>query len=138
MWSATWPKEVQTLARDYLKDYIQVNIGSLELSASHKIKQVIEMCSDFEKKEKLMKHLAEIMTPSIQKTIIFTATKRMADDITYFLRKEGYNALGLHGDKKQQERDWVMTEFKSGKSPILIATDVAARGLGMYLSRILF
>jgi ATP-dependent RNA helicase DDX5/DBP2 len=61
MWSATWPKEVQGfiikdiieiigLARDYLKDYIQVNIGSLELSANKKIKQVIEICTPYEKK----------------------------------------------------------------------------------------
>jgi ATP-dependent RNA helicase DDX5/DBP2 len=60
------------------------------------------------------------------------ATKKMADEITYFLRQDGFAALGIHGDKKQQERDWVMKEFKEGKSPILIATDVAARGLGMY------
>jgi hypothetical protein len=56
----------------------------------------------------------------------------MADKITYFLRQDGFAALGIHGDKKQQERYWVMKEFKEGKSPILIATDVAARGLGMY------
>lgn len=70
------------------------------------------------------------MNDSDEKTIIFTATRKTADDITYFLRKDGFNALGIHGNKKQQERDWVMAEFKSGRSPILIATDVAARGLG--------
>jgi ATP-dependent RNA helicase DDX5/DBP2 len=52
MWSATWPKEVETLARDYLKDFIQVNIGSLELSASHTIKQVIEIVTANEKEMK--------------------------------------------------------------------------------------
>jgi ATP-dependent RNA helicase DDX5/DBP2 len=73
------------------------------------------------------------MADKEQKTIIFTATKKMADEITYELRWDGFAALGIHGDKKQQERDWVMNEFKSGKSPILIATDVAARGLGISL-----
>ena len=52
MWSATWPKEVQNLARDYLKDYIQVNIGSLELSASHNVRQVVHVCTDREKRSK--------------------------------------------------------------------------------------
>lgn len=52
MWSATWPKEVQALARDYLNDYIQVNIGSLELSASHRIKQIVEICGENDKRDK--------------------------------------------------------------------------------------
>ena len=71
------------------------------------------------------------------KTIIFTGTKKMADDCTRQLRQDGFPALSIHGDKKQQERDWVMHEFKSGKAPILIATDVAARGLGIYIFYIL-
>ncbi len=52
MWSATWPKEVQSLAEDYLSDYIQINIGSLSLSAAHSIQQVVEVCEDFEKENK--------------------------------------------------------------------------------------
>lgn len=52
MWSATWPKEVQALARDYLKDTIQVTVGSHEIEASENIKQQIEICSDFDKKQK--------------------------------------------------------------------------------------
>jgi ATP-dependent RNA helicase DDX5/DBP2 len=68
------------------------------------------------------------------KTIIFTGTKRNADDLTRDLSRDGYRALAIHGDKKQPERDWVMNQFKSGKVPILIATDVAARGLGKYIN----
>lgn len=66
-----------------------------------------------------------------EKIIMFTATKRVADEITDELRRCGFPALALHGDKRQQERDYVMREFKAGRSPILVATDVAARGLGM-------
>jgi ATP-dependent RNA helicase DDX5/DBP2 len=55
MFSATWPKEVQALARDYLKDYIQVNIGSMDLSANQRVTQIIEVCKDFDKKEKLLR-----------------------------------------------------------------------------------
>jgi ATP-dependent RNA helicase DDX5/DBP2 len=52
MWSATWPKEVQRLAQDYLNDFIQVNIGSLELSASHNILQIVEIVNQYEKSSK--------------------------------------------------------------------------------------
>lgn len=63
------------------------------------------------------------------KTIIFTSTKRTADDLTRALRNDGYPARAIHGDKSQQERDWVLAEFRSGKSPLMIATDVASRGI---------
>ncbi|KAF9167861.1 ATP-dependent RNA helicase dbp2 [Actinomortierella ambigua] len=129
MWSATWPKEVQRLAQDYLKDYIQVNIGSLSLSASHNITQTVEVCTEHEKRGKLIKHLERIMDEREHKTLIFTGTKRTADDITRYLRQDGWPALAIHGDKAQNERDWVLNEFKTGKSPIMVATDVASRGI---------
>lgn len=132
MWSATWPKEVKALARDYLKDYIQVNIGSLELSASHTIKQIIDIVSDFEKRDKCCKYLEEEMKDKDSKVIIFSSTKRNCDELTTYLREEGWPALSIHGDKEQRERDWVLQEFRSGKSPVMVATDVAARGIGKY------
>ena len=62
--------------------------------------------------------------------LIFMDTKRGCDQVTRQLRMDGWPALSIHGDKSQAERDWVLQEFKSGKSPIMTATDVAARGLG--------
>lgn len=129
LFSATWPKEVQRLAMDFLHDYIQVNIGSMELTANHNVKQVVEVCTDFEKRAKLVKHLDQISQEN-GKVLIFVGTKRVADDLTKFLRQDGWPALAIHGDKAQQERDWVLAEFKSGRSPIMLATDVASRGLG--------
>lgn len=64
--------------------------------------------------------------------LIFMDTKKGCDQITRQLRMDGWPALSIHGDKSQAERDWVLSEFKAGKSPIMTATDVAARGLGMY------
>jgi len=128
MFSATWPKDVQKLANDFLRDMIQVNVGSMELTANHNIRQIIEVCTDFEKRSKLIKHLDKISTENA-KVLIFVATKRVADDITKYLRMDGWPALAIHGDKEQRERDWVLAEFKAGRSPILIATDVASRGL---------
>jgi ATP-dependent RNA helicase DDX5/DBP2 len=129
MWSATWPKEVRALASDYLHDFIQVNIGSMELSANHRITQIVEVVSEFEKRDRMTKHLEKIMEDKDNKILIFTGTKRVADDITRFLRQDGWPALSIHGDKQQNERDWVLNEFKTGKSPIMVATDVASRGI---------
>ena len=65
-----------------------------------------------------------------RRILIFCETKRGCDAVTRQLRQDGWPALSIHGDKSQQERDWVLAEFKTGKHPIMIATDVAARGLG--------
>jgi ATP-dependent RNA helicase DDX5/DBP2 len=82
-------------------------------------------------RDRLIKHLEKIMDDKNSKCLIFTGTKRTADDITMFLRKDGWPCLAIHGDKQQNERDWVLNEFKTGKSPIMVATDVASRGIGM-------
>ncbi|KAF5098868.1 hypothetical protein DV451_003219 [Geotrichum candidum] len=129
MWSATWPKEVQRLANDYLKDYIQVNVGSLELSASHNITQIVEVVTEYEKRDRMVKHLEKAMEDKESKILIFVGTKRVADEITKYLRQDGWPALAIHGDKQQNERDWVLNEFRTGKSPIMVATDVASRGI---------
>ncbi|XP_012271708.1 probable ATP-dependent RNA helicase DDX17 [Orussus abietinus] len=129
MWSATWPKEVRALAEDFLTDYTHLNIGSLTLSANHNIVQIVDVCQEFEKDVKLFRLLQEIGTEKENKTIIFVETKRKVDDITRNIRRDGWQALSIHGDKNQQERDHVLQEFRSGRAPILVATDVAARGL---------
>uniref|UniRef100_A0A7M4DYQ6 RNA helicase n=1 Tax=Crocodylus porosus TaxID=8502 RepID=A0A7M4DYQ6_CROPO len=130
MWSATWPKEVRQLAEDFLKEYVHINIGALELSANHNILQIVDVCHDVEKDDKLIRLMEEIMSEKENKTIVFVETKRRCDDLTRKMRRDGWPAMGIHGDKSQQERDWVLNEFKHGKAPILIATDVASRGLG--------
>ncbi|CAB1449928.1 unnamed protein product [Pleuronectes platessa] len=129
MWSATWPKEVRQLAEDFLKDYVQINVGALELSANHNILQIVDVCMENEKDQKLIQLMEEIMAEKENKTIIFVETKKRCDDLTRRMRRDGWPAMCIHGDKSQPERDWVLTEFRSGKAPILIATDVASRGL---------
>ncbi|KAA0202120.1 hypothetical protein HAZT_HAZT010931, partial [Hyalella azteca] len=130
MWSATWPREVRNLAEDFLKDYVQLNVGSLQLSANHNILQIVDVCQEGEKDNKLYQLLNEMAQEKSCKTIIFIETKRKVELVTKSLRSSGWPAMCIHGDKSQQERDWVLKEFRSGKAPILVATDVAARGLG--------
>ena len=68
------------------------------------------------------------------KTLIFVETKKKVETITKSIRRYGWPAVCMHGDKSQQERDYVLREFRNGKSNILVATDVAARGLGELVS----
>jgi ATP-dependent RNA helicase DDX5/DBP2 len=128
LWSATWPRSIQGLARDFLRDPIQVNIGSLELTASKNVTQIIKVMGEYDKKRALYDTLERAMDGS--KVIIFAATKRTCDSLTRDLRQDGWPARAIHGDKSQSERDWVLDEFRSGKTPLMIATDVASRGLG--------
>jgi ATP-dependent RNA helicase DDX5/DBP2 len=127
MWSATWPKEIQGLARDFLRDPIQTTIGSLELTANKNIKQEFVFCSGYEKTKQFIAMLDKIMDGS--RILVFCETKRGCDDLTRALRSDGWPALGIHGGKEQSERDWVLAEFKSGKHPLMVATDVASRGI---------
>uniref|UniRef100_A0A6V3IKV0 RNA helicase n=1 Tax=Lotharella globosa TaxID=91324 RepID=A0A6V3IKV0_9EUKA len=127
LFSATWPKSIVRLASDFLNNPLQVNVGSLDLHANKDITQIIEVCEEYDKRRLLMKHMAQ--QPRGLKILIFTGTKRGADQLTRTLRDDGYGARAIHGDKSQQDRDWTLAEFKSGKSPIMVATDVASRGL---------
>eukprot|EP00798_Chlamydomonas_sp_ICE-L_P029125 gene29125-32343_t len=171
LWSATWPKEVQVISRDFLKDPYQVIIGSPDLKACHNITQAVEILTDEMKFPRLIKILEREMGAAAKKgathrILVFSETKKGCDiltrqlrtdgfpalgvplyptpcptpdlmpypypsalQLTRQLRTDGFPALGLHGDKSQQERDWVLAEFKSGSHPIMLATDVAARGL---------
>lgn len=127
MWSATWPKAVQALARDFLQDPYQVSVGSMELRANDAIKQVIEVVGDYDKFPRLSSHLRAVDRNA--KVLIFVETKRGCDQLTRSLRGQGMEARAIHGDKQQHERDHALREFKEGHVPILVATDVAARGL---------
>ncbi|VDO40518.1 unnamed protein product, partial [Haemonchus placei] len=129
MFSATWPKEVRALASDFQKDAAFLNVGSMELAANHNITQFVDVIEEHAKQARMMQLLNDIMNQPECKTIIFVETKRKADDLTRWMRRDGWPTLCIHGDKNQGERDWVLSEFKAGKTPIMLATDVAARGL---------
>lgn len=90
MWSATWPKEVQTLAEDFLNEYIQINIGSLNLAANHNIRQFIEICQEEEKEGRIINLLREIAADRTNKIIVFVETKKKVEDILKSIRQEGF------------------------------------------------
>ncbi|XP_052565998.1 uncharacterized protein LOC120413389 [Culex pipiens pallens] len=129
MWSATWPKEIRKLAEEFLRDYIQINIGSLNLAANENILQIIECCQEYEKESRLFKLLAEIGKQGDNKAIVFVETKRKVDQIAGIIKRNGWRADGIHGDKTQKDRDYVLNTFRRMNNGILVATDVASRGL---------
>jgi ATP-dependent RNA helicase DDX5/DBP2 len=128
LWSATWPDEVKDLARDLCKeDPIHIKVGSGKLKANENITQKVEILGKWDKHKRLAKLMDEICDGS--RILIFAETKRSCDELVKQLRHDRYPALAIHGDKEQRERDWCLEEFRNGKSPILVATDVASRGL---------
>ncbi|XP_010029150.1 DEAD-box ATP-dependent RNA helicase 14 isoform X2 [Eucalyptus grandis] len=127
MYTATWPKEVRKIAADLLVNPVQVNIGNVdELVANKSITQHVEVLAPMEKHRRLEQILRSQEPGS--KIIIFCSTKKMCDQLARNLNRQ-FGAAAIHGDKSQSERDFVLNQFRSGKSPILVATDVAARGL---------
>lgn len=132
MFSATWPKEVRNLAEDFLNEYVQVNVGSLELSANHNIKQIIKICTEATKNEQLQEIIDTIYKeskPDDRKMLIFTNTKRTADKVAYGLERAGIRAESIHSDKSQFQRESILSDFRNGRIEVMVATEVAARGL---------
>lgn len=127
MYTATWPKEVRKIAGDLLVNPVQVNIGNAdELAANKSITQYVEVIPHMQKQRRVEEILRSEERGS--KIIIFCSTKKLCDQLTRSIGRN-FGAAAIHGDKSQGERDWVLNQFRSGKSPILVATDVAARGL---------
>ena len=112
MWSATWPKEVRQLAEEFLTDYVQINVGSLSLAANHNILQIIDVCQEHEKENKLMTLLQEIAAEEENKTIIFAETKRKVDSITRLMRRDGSVHYFILGFRKCT---WEKTSIVDGK-----------------------
>ena len=127
-WTATWPQQIQDVAQEFVRNPVKIVVGNVEVHAAASVQQCIRVCKEGEK-EALLRELLEEIAVDGAKIIIFTETKRSADALTKNLRVEGWPAFALHGDKLQEEREWVLSEFRSGRTPILVATDIAARGL---------
>uniref|UniRef100_A0A915IAC9 RNA helicase n=1 Tax=Romanomermis culicivorax TaxID=13658 RepID=A0A915IAC9_ROMCU len=131
MYSATWPKDVRQLASDFQSEPVFIKVGSTEITANKNITQIVDVLhSSFDKERRVKDVVEQLFSDGNQsKILIFAETKRKVDDLTRDLRLSGFSALGIHGDKSQTERDFVLHDFRSGGTKILVATDVAARGL---------
>uniref|UniRef100_A0A8C5DXA2 RNA helicase n=1 Tax=Gouania willdenowi TaxID=441366 RepID=A0A8C5DXA2_GOUWI len=126
MFSATFPKEIQILARDFLEEYIFLAVGRVG-STSENITQKVVWVEESDKRSFLLDLLSATGKDSL--TLVFVETKKGADALEDFLYREGYACTSIHGDRSQRDREEALSQFRSGKCPILVATAVAARGL---------
>ncbi|MFT8338438.1 DEAD/DEAH box helicase [Schleiferilactobacillus harbinensis] len=125
LFSATMPGPIMRIADKFMHDPEVVKIKSQELTADL-IDQYYVRAREYEKFD-VMTSLIDVQDPSL--ALIFGRTKRRVDELTRGLQARGYNAEGIHGDLSQQKRMDVLKQFKHGQLDILVATDVAARGL---------
>lgn len=127
MTSATWPPGVRRLAESYMKDPIQVNVGSLDLAAVHTVTQKILFVEEDDKEPALFDFLNN-MDPN-DKVIIFCGKKATAVHISTELCIKGIDCQSLHGDRDQTDREAALNDMVDGSVNILVATDVASRGI---------
>lgn len=125
MFSATFPKEIKLLAAEFLNDYIFLTVGRVG-STSENIVQRVMMVEEHEKRSMLIDILR---ADDLGLKLIFTETKRGCDAVDDFLYRAGFPTTSIHGDRSQIEREAALRSFRSGDTPILVATAVAARGL---------
>ncbi|WP_047998851.1 DEAD/DEAH box helicase [Lactiplantibacillus herbarum] len=125
LFSATMPPEIKRIGVQFMKEPHHVKIKSKEMTADT-VDQYYVKAKEFEKFD-IMTRLLDVQAPEL--TIVFGRTKRRVDELSKGLEARGYNAAGIHGDLTQQRRSQIMRQFKAGQLDILVATDVAARGL---------
>lgn len=144
--------DIQMLAKSYLKpNYVFIAVGEIG-GACKDVKQEIREVTKFEKKKELIKVLESLgyyfkisfiliilivllsytCLGDCTGTMVFVEQKRNADFIAAFLSEKDYPTTSIHGDREQPEREQALRDFKSNKMKILVATAVAARGLGLY------
>ena len=121
--SATMPKQVRSLAKEFLTDPIDVSIGQ-QSKPIEKINQKILLVSQPSKKRLLVEILSDVY-----KAIVFTRTKHGADKVVRYLKEKGIESTAIHGNKSQGQRQRSLDMFKKDKVNILVATDIAARGI---------
>ena len=125
MFSATMPNEIRRLAQQWLSDPTAIEIGPAATPVE-RITQSVHLVDKRRKPDLLSRFLKE--TPQVR-TLVFSRTKHGADKIVKRLRKDGLHAAAIHGNKSQGARSRALAQFKSKNPPVLVATDIAARGL---------
>ena len=130
MYTATWPQSVQALASTFMVTPVKIQIGgnpSGDLQANTRIEQRVEVVDPRAKEGRLLQLLKA--QPKNERVLVFCLYKKEATRVEAFLRQRGLKVGGIHGDLKQEQRTRSLEAFKRGETPVLVATDVAARGL---------
>lgn len=130
MFSATWPLAVHKLAQEFMDpNPIKVVIGSEDLAANHDVMQIVEVLDDRSRDSRLLALLDKYHQAQSNRVLVFVLYKKEAARVETMLQRRGWKAVSVHGDKAQHDRTKALSLFKEGKCPLMIATDVASRGL---------
>mmetsp|Transcript_12243 Transcript_12243/g.18357 ORF Transcript_12243/g.18357 Transcript_12243/m.18357 type:complete len:703 (+) Transcript_12243:15-2123(+) len=127
MFSATMPPQVEQIARTYLRHPVLIRIGDEDTGKNKRIEQRVLFLVENQKKSRLVEELKALT--SVDKIICFVNSKKQGDSLAYHLESLDYHVGILHGGKSQDQREDTLEMFRSGKIQILVATDVAGRGL---------
>ncbi|KAI0891656.1 DEAD-domain-containing protein [Annulohypoxylon nitens] len=130
MFTATWPQSVQALASTFMVSPVKIQIGGNEsgdLQANTRIEQRVEVVDPRGKETRLLQLLKA--QPKNERVLVFCLYKKEATRVEGFLQQRGIKVVGIHGDLRQEQRTRSLEAFKTGQTPVLVATDVAARGL---------
>jgi len=125
LFSATMPKEIKALSNDYLNDPVEVSVAPVAATAD-RIDQTVMHMQHADKPSAIAKL---VRSHPGKRVIVFTRTKRGADKVARKLNADGLGASAIHGNKSQGQRQRALDAFRGGKEPVLIATDIAARGI---------
>jgi len=123
--SATMPKEIAGLAADLLRDPVEVKVAPVATTAE-RVEQHVFLVDGAGKRDLLVELFAD---PALSRAIVFTRTKRGADRVAQHLDSAGIDAAAIHGNKSQSQRLRVLDGFRRGRTRVLVATDIAARGI---------
>ncbi|XP_029377694.1 putative ATP-dependent RNA helicase DDX43 [Echeneis naucrates] len=130
MTSATWPTGVRRLAKSYLRNPMMVYVGTLDLLAINTVQQTILIVHEEEKKSYLFDFIRNMLPQD--KVLIFVGKKLKADDLSSDMCLHGLAVQSLHGDREQRDREEALNDFKESRVRILVATDLASRGLDVH------
>ncbi|KAI2501102.1 DEAD box helicase-like protein [Fragilaria crotonensis] len=141
MFSATWPAAIQKIALEFMRDPIRVYVGfeaivgsnggamDDSLSANKRVTQTVEVIEDRARDARLRKLLEKHHKKRDNRILIFALYKKEAERLEFSLKRDGWKCCSIHGNKSQPARTEALASFKDGSCPLMIATDVAARGL---------
>lgn len=125
LFSATMPKEIRALSKQHLKDPVEISVTPVATTADRIDQSVMHV----QQPSKMFVTSKMLKERTGEQTIVFTRTKRGADKVAKRLIADGIDAAAIHGNKSQNQREKALAAFRSGKLPVLIATDIAARGI---------
>ena len=126
MFSATFPDEIQSLAREFLRDYVWIGVGRVGSTVENIEQRLLEASSDPNSK---MNMLLTAINEIEGRTLVFVQKKRTAAWVCQCLQQFGVASEEIHGDRTQMQREHALRQFREGRTRVLVATDVAARGL---------